>query len=81
MTDRQLHDEIMTLFLAGHETTANALSWTWLLLGQHPEVEEKLVEELRHVLGGRAPTVSALPRLTYTEMVLREAMRLYPPFG
>ena len=79
MTDRQLHDEIMTLFLAGHETTANALSWTWLLLGQHPEVEEKLVEELRHVLGGRAPTASALSRLTYTEMVLREAMRLYPP--
>jgi cytochrome P450 len=79
MTDRQLHDEIMTLFLAGHETTANALSWTWLLLGQHPEVEEKLIEELRHVLGGRAPTPSALPRLTYTEMVLREAMRLYPP--
>jgi cytochrome P450 len=79
MTDRQLHDEIMTLFLAGHETTANALSWTWLLLGQHPEVEEKLVEELRRVLGGRAPTASVLPRLTYTEMVLREAMRLYPP--
>src|SRR5258705_290393 len=79
MTDRQLHDEIMTLFLAGHETTANALSWTWLLLGQHPEVEEKLVKELQRVLGGRAPTASALPRLTYTEMVLREAMRLYPP--
>jgi cytochrome P450 len=79
MTDRQLHDEIMTLFLAGHETTANALSWTWLLLGQHPEVEEKLVEELRRVLGGRAPTASVLPQLTYTEMVLREAMRLYPP--
>ncbi len=79
MTDRQLHDEIMTLFLAGHETTANALSWTWLLLGQHPEVEEKLAEELRRVLGGRAPAASDLPRLTYTEMILREAMRLYPP--
>lgn len=79
MTDRQLHDEIMTLFLAGHETTANALSWTWLLLGQHPEVEEKLDEELRRVLAGRAPTASDLPRLTYTDMVLREAMRLYPP--
>jgi cytochrome P450 len=79
MTDRQLHDEIMTLFLAGHETTANALSWTWLLLGQHPEIEDKLVEELRRVLGGRAPTASALPRLTYTEMILKEAMRLYPP--
>jgi len=79
MTDRQLHDEIMTLFLAGHETTANALSWTWLLLGQHPEIEEKLVEELQRVLAGRAPAASDLPRLTYTDMVLREAMRLYPP--
>ena len=79
MTDRQLHDEIMTLFLAGHETTANALSWTWLLLGQNPGVEEKLVEELRRVLGGRSPTAADLPRLTYTEMILREAMRLYPP--
>jgi len=79
MTDRQLHDEIMTLFLAGHETTANALSWTWLLLGQHPEIEEKLVEELQRVLAGRAPAASDLPRLTYTDMVLRESMRLYPP--
>jgi len=79
MTDRQLHDEIMTLFLAVHETTANALSWTWLLLGQHPEIEEKLVEELQRVLAGRAPAASDLPRLTYTDMVLREAMRLYPP--
>jgi cytochrome P450 len=79
MTDRQLHDEIMTLFLAGHETTANALSWTWLQLGQHPEVEEKLGEELRRVLAGRAPTAADLSRLTYTDMVLREAMRLYPP--
>jgi cytochrome P450 len=79
MTDRQLHDEIMTLFLAGHETTANALSWTWLLLGQHPDAEEKLAEELRGALGGRAPTAADLPRLTYTDMILREAMRLYPP--
>ena len=79
MTDRQLHDEIMTLFLAGHETTANALSWTWLLLGQHPEVEEKLAEELTRVLGGRAPTAADLSRLNYTEMVVRESMRLYPP--
>jgi cytochrome P450 len=79
MTDRQLHDEIMTLFLAGHETTANVLSWTWLLLGQNPEVEEKLIEELQSVLGGRAPTTSDLPRLIYTDTVLRESMRLYPP--
>ncbi len=79
MTDRQLHDEIMTLFLAGHETTANVLSWTWLLLGQNPHAEQKLIEELRSVLGGRAPTPADLPRLVYTDMVLRESMRLYPP--
>ncbi|HVA94919.1 MAG TPA: cytochrome P450, partial [Candidatus Dormibacteraeota bacterium] len=79
MTDRQLHDEIMTLFLAGHETTANALSWTWLLLGQNPGVEEKLAEELRRVLGGKPPTLADLPKLVYTDRVLRESMRLYPP--
>jgi cytochrome P450 len=79
MTDRQLHDEIMTLFLAGHETTANVLSWTWFLLGLNPEVEEKLIEELRRVLGGRVPTPADLPQLVYTDMVLRESMRLYPP--
>lgn len=79
MTDRQLHDEIMTLFLAGHETTANVLSWTWFLLGQHPEVEKKLFEELERVLGGRVPTPADLSRLTYVDTVLRESMRLYPP--
>jgi cytochrome P450 len=79
MTDRQLHDEIMTLFLAGHETTANVLSWTWLLLGQNPETEKRLFDELAHVLGGRGPTPADLPRLVYTDMVLRESMRLYPP--
>jgi cytochrome P450 len=79
MTDRQLHDEIMTLFLAGHETTANVLSWTWYLLGQNPQVEEKLTEELSRVLSGRVPTPADLPRLAYTDTVLREAMRLYPP--
>lgn len=79
MTDRQLHDEIMTLFLAGHETTANVLSWTWLLLGQNPEVEQKLIEELNRVLNGKIPTPADLPRLVYTDMVLRESMRLYPP--
>jgi len=79
MTDSQLHDEIMTLFLAGHETTANVLSWTWLLLGRHPEAAEKLSEELRIVLGGRPPSAADLPRLVYTDIVLREAMRLYPP--
>jgi cytochrome P450 len=79
MTDRQLHDEIMTLFLAGHETTANVLSWTWYLLGQNPGAEAKLHEELQRVLGGRVPTPADLPRLPYTDMVLRESMRLYPP--
>jgi cytochrome P450 len=79
MTDRQVRDEIMTLFLAGHETTAVSLSWTWYLLAQHPEVEARLIEELRSVLGGRLPTVADLPRLRYTEMVVTESMRLYPP--
>jgi cytochrome P450 len=79
MTDRQLRDEAMTLFLAGHETTANALSWTWYLLATHPEVEAKLLAELQTVLGGRAPTVADLPQLPYTEMVVMESMRLYPP--
>ena len=79
MTDRQLQDEIMTLFLAGHETTATALSWTWLLLAQNPDVEAKLATELQCVLGGRVPGVCDLPRLSYAELVLKEAMRLYPP--
>ena len=79
MSDAQLRDEAMTIFLAGHETTANALTWTWHLLSQNPKVEARLHEELDRVLGERAPGVSDLPRLRYTEMVLSEAMRLYPP--
>ena len=79
MTDRQVRDEIMTLFLAGHETTAVSLSWTWYLLAQHPEVEATLAAELRSVLGGRPPTVADLPQLRYAEMVVMESMRLYPP--
>jgi cytochrome P450 len=79
MTDRQVRDEIMTLFLAGHETTAVSLSWTWYLLAQHPAVEARLAEEVDGVLGGRLPTVADLPRLRYTEMVVMESMRLYPP--
>jgi cytochrome P450 len=79
MTDRQLRDEAMTVFLAGHETTANALSWTWHLLSEHPEVESRLQEELREVLADRPPTVGDLPRLRYTDMVVKESMRLYPP--
>jgi cytochrome P450 len=79
MTDQQLRDEVMTLFLAGHETTALALSWSWYLLAQHPEVERKLVDELKATLNGSSPTVADLRRLRYTEMVVKESMRLYPP--
>lgn len=79
MTDKQLRDEVMTLFLAGHETTANALSWTLWLLSLNPEVEAKLATELGRVLGGRDPTVADLPRLPYVERVIKESMRLYPP--
>ena len=79
MSDEQVRDEAMTLFLAGHETTANALSWTWHLLAQNPEVERTLHAELDRVLAGRLPTVADLPLLTYTRQVLTESMRLYPP--
>jgi cytochrome P450 len=81
MSDRQVRDEVMTLILAGHETTANALSWTWYLLAQHPDAEKRLHAELDEVLarGRRLPTVEDLPRLRYTEMILSESMRLYPP--
>ncbi len=79
MTDLQVRDEAMTLFLAGHETTANALTWTWYLLSQYPSVEKRLHEELDTVLGGRLPTLDDLEQLFYTRMVLTEAMRLYPP--
>lgn len=79
MTDRQLRDEVMTLLLAGHETTANALTWTFYLLSQNAAAEARWREELRAVLAGRAPTVEDLPALRYTEMVLAESMRLYPP--
>ena len=79
MTDRQLRDEAITIFLAGHETTANALAWTWMLLAQNPQVEAKLHEELDRVLGGRPPTVDDLPSLRYTNNVITESLRLYPP--
>jgi cytochrome P450 len=79
MTDVQIRDEAMTLVLAGHETTANALTWTWYLLSQNPEAEAQFHAELDQVLGGRAPTMDDLPALRYTRMVMAEAMRLYPP--
>jgi cytochrome P450 len=78
MNDRQLRDETITLFLAGHETTANTLSWTWWLLAQNPAVEKRFHEELDGVLGGRAPTVEDLPKLPYLGHVLTESLRLYP---
>jgi cytochrome P450 len=79
MTDRQVRDEAMTLFLAGHETTALVLSWTWYLLAMHPEAETRLLAELDEVLPGRLPAFGDVARLHYVEAVLLEAMRLYPP--
>lgn len=79
MNDQQVYDELLTLLLAGHETTATALSWTWYLLSQHPAVEAKLHAELDTVLAGRTPTVEDLPRLSYARMVLNEVLRVYPP--
>jgi cytochrome P450 len=79
MTDRQLRDEVVTLFLAGHETTALSLCFTFYLLAQHPEVEARLLDELRQVLEGRLPTAADVPRLHYAEWVVRESLRLYPP--
>ena len=94
MTDTQLRDEVMTIFLAGHETTANALTWTFYLLSEYPSVEAKLYEELKSVLSNdkgngisqdknnqelKIPTTQDIPRLEYTEKVVRESMRLYPP--
>jgi cytochrome P450 len=79
MSDLQLRDEALTLFLAGHETTANALAWSWWLLARHPEAEAKLHAEVDAVLGERAPGVDDLPALPWTRAVLAESMRLYPP--
>jgi len=79
MTDQQLRDEAMTLYLAGYETTALTLTWSWYLLSQHPQAEQKLVEEWARVLGGRTPNADELTALPYTAAVINEAMRLYPP--
>lgn len=79
MSDQQVRDELLILFLAGHETTALALSWTFHLLAQHPEVEDELARELHEVLGDRDPTVDDLPRLKCAERVVQETLRLYPP--
>ena len=79
LSAEELRDQVLTLFLAGYETVANMLSWTWLLLGQNPEAEARLHAELDAVLGARAPRLEDMPRLEYTAMVLSESLRLYPP--
>jgi cytochrome P450 len=79
MSDEQIRDEVLTIFLAGYETVANGLTWTWYLLSQNPEVEAKLHAELDTVLGKRLPTLPDFPNLRYTEQVFAESMRLYPP--
>lgn len=79
MSHQQIRDEINTLIFAGHETTANTLSWTIMLLAQNPDVENKLLAEINSVLNGNFPTVENIPQLTYTENVIKESMRLYPP--
>ncbi len=79
MTDKQVRDEAMTIVLAGHETTANALSWTFYLLAQHPSIRARLEHEVDAALGGRSPSLADLPKLPYALQVLKEAMRLYPP--
>jgi cytochrome P450 len=78
MGDRQIRDEVMSLLIAGHETTANALSWLWVLLGQHPDVVIQIEGELDEVLNGRSPTVADFPNLIYSNQVIKESMRLYP---
>ncbi|MBS0238955.1 MAG: cytochrome P450 [Proteobacteria bacterium] len=79
MSDQQLRDEAVTLYLAGYETTALTLTWSWYLLSQYPEAERRLVDEWRRVLGGRSPNAEDLTALPYTSAVINEAMRLYPP--
>lgn len=79
MSDEQLRDEVMTLFIAGHETTANTLVWTWVLLSQNPHAKQRLQHELDEVLAGRLPTFADLPSLPYLEWVIKESLRLYPP--
>lgn len=79
LTDTQLRNETITFLLAGHETTANALTWTFYLISRHPEVERRLLAEITTVLGGRTPVLADVPKLSYTRKVIQESMRLYPP--
>ena len=78
MTDEQVRDEVMTIFVAGHETTANTMSWIFYLLATHPDAEQKLHDELKAVLDGRLPTVEDLPKLSYANLIVQETLRLYP---
>ena len=78
-SEQSLRDQVITIFLAGYETVANALSWTWYLLSQNPECERRFHDEIDRELQGRLPTFDDVPRLRYVEMVLAESMRLYPP--
>lgn len=79
MTERQLRDEMMTLFFTGHETTALALSWTWYLLAQHPEIADRLAGEVERVVGRRTPTFDDIPQMRLVDAVVKESLRLYPP--
>lgn len=79
MTDQQAHDEAKSLFNAGHETVSAALTWTWYAIARHPEVEARLIQEVQSTLGDRLPTIEDVPQLSYTGMVVKESLRLYPP--
>lgn len=79
MSDKQIRDEALTLFLAGQESTANSLTWSFYLISQHPDVEKKIDEEVKRALGGRLPALDDLGKLSYTQKVFKEALRLYPP--
>ena len=79
LADSEIRDQVMTLLFGGHETTANALTWTWWLLAQHPDVERQLHAEIENVIGDREPEFSDVPRLVFTEQIAREVLRLYPP--
>jgi cytochrome P450 len=79
LSDKEIRDELVTFLLAGHETTANALAWTWFLLSQQQSVRERLTQEVKEVFGNRLPTAADVPRLRYTKMVWDESLRLYPP--
>src|SRR5260221_11129128 len=79
IADEQIRNEVLTIFLAGHDTTAAVLTWVWYLLATHPAIESNLHEELAAVLGGRTPTSDDLARLTYPRMIFEEALRRYPP--